>query len=328
MKKTVWVLIDNRMGSVGQARGVAQELDGEVFESQEKKIVYNQFAGLPNWVKGVSLIGVEKESKKTLVPPYPDVVISASRRTATVARYIKKKSGGKTKIVQLLHPGNSGLEDFDLIFLPEHDADRRKVTKNTIFTVGCPHRINEKSLKEAKAKWEEKFANLPKPLTTVIVGGSIKGKPFSLDNARKLIDDVITFKNQIGGSVLITTSNRTGKEAQELIMNRLRESGLPKYTYLWGDKSENPYIGFLAMADNVIVTGESVSMCSEACGTGKPVFIFAGEKWLTPKHYRFIKSLYDGKYATALDEKNAAFKPKGGRLNAAKDVAEKILEIV
>jgi hypothetical protein len=37
--------------------------------------------------------------------------------------------------------------------------------------------------------------------------------------------------------------------------------------------ADNPYLGFLALADSIIVTGDSVSMLIEACVTGKPVHI-------------------------------------------------------
>ncbi|MDR1693913.1 MAG: mitochondrial fission ELM1 family protein [Lactobacillaceae bacterium] len=323
MSKKVWLLLDNRMGSVGQARGVAQAMDKNIFEIEEKSISYNGFARLPNWLKGVSLIGVAENSRKEIKPPFPDVVISASRRTAPIARYIKRKSKGETKIIQLLHPGNSGLGDFDLLFLPEHDKDK-KSTLRTIYTKGSPHRVTEVSLTEAREKWTKVFKDLPRPLTALIIGGSIGGKEFSMENAKKLAQEVKAFKNKIGGSLLTTNSKRTGKEPEKVIMSEIKN--IPSYDYLWGNKGDNPYLGFLACADNIIVTGDSVSMCSEACGTGKPVFIFSGENWLTPKHYRFIQSLFDGGYATKLSSENSNFK-SSGKLNPANEVAEKIKEL-
>ena len=128
-------------------------------------------------------------------------------------------------------------------------------------------------------------------------------------------------KEKTGGSVLITTSRRTGEKAEKVIMNALQ--GIPSYTFLWGEKKENPYMGYLACADNIVVTGDSVSMCCEACGTNKPVFVFTGKKWLTRKHIRFVASLYKNGYAVALKERNLEFKPKKA-LNAAVDAAQHI----
>jgi uncharacterized protein len=43
--------------------------------------------------------------------------------------------------------------------------------------------------------------------------------------------------------------------------------------FRWGEPGENPYLGFLAMADAIVVSADSVSMVSEACAADAPVFI-------------------------------------------------------
>ena len=319
MVKTLWSLMDNRRGSVGQALGIIGALDAKDFQITEKNLVYNRFAALPNWLRGRSLFGLTSESQKLISAPYPDYVISISRRTAPVARYIKKMSP-KTKLIQLMHPGNTGLEDFDLVIVPEHDRNK-KHTANVRYIIGCPHRITPQYLSVAKEKWQDKFAELPKPLTAVIVGGAIKKKPFTEENALALGEAIKGFKQKTGGSILITTSRRTGSEAEKIIMDALKD--IPQYTFLWGDTSENPYEGFLACADNIIVTADSVSMCCEATGTGKPVYLFVGS-WLTPKHFRFADSLLKNKCAVLLGEaENTSFTPQKS-LNAAAEIAEMI----
>lgn len=322
MTKTMWALFDDRRGSVGQAMGVISALDND-FKIIEKKINYNKFAALPNWLRGRSLLGLTSESKEQISAPYPDYVLSISRRTAPVARYIKKQSS-RTKIIQLMHPGNSGLNEFDLIVVPEHDKNK-KTTKKVHYIIGCPHRITNQYLQEAKSKWEEKFAHLPHPLTAVIVGGAIKKKPFSKENAKALGAAIKELKQKIGGSILITTSRRTGKEAEQIIMNEIKE--IEQFTYLWGDTSENPYSGFLACADNIVVTADSVSMCCEATGTGKPIYLFTGKDWLTPKHQRFANSLIETKCAILLDDMHAATFIPENSFNAANEVAELIRKL-
>ena len=102
---------------------------------------------------------------------------------------------------------------------------------------------------------------------------------------------------------------------------------IPQFAYLWGDTSENPYSGFLACADNIIVTGDSVSMCCEATGTGKPIYLFSGKNWLTPKHQRFVASLCNTGCAALLDTSSVAdFKPNKS-VNAAAEVAELIAKL-
>ncbi|MBR2299541.1 MAG: mitochondrial fission ELM1 family protein [Alphaproteobacteria bacterium] len=319
MKKVLWVLIDNRMGSVGQARGIIQQLNDNHFDIIEKKIEYTKLSGLPNFVRGRTLMGLTQDSKKLFKAPWPNMVLSISRRTVPVARYIKKENP-QTQLIQIMHPGETGLDEFSLVLLPEHDKDK-PFRKSFRYLIGAPHRVTPKVLDEAEAKWAETFKDLPKPLTAVIVGGAIKDRPFTLENAKGLADKILDFKKKIGGSILITTSRRTGENAQKLIMEALKD--IPAHTFLWGDKNENPYLGYLACADNIIVTGDSVSMTSEACGTSKPVFVFEGKSWLTKKHYRFIHALYENRYAAPLDMRYINFKPNSS-LNAAIDAAREI----
>lgn len=177
-----------------------------------------------------------------------------------------QKKHPETKLVQLGHIGRTGIKDFTFIFAPEHDKNKFNAP-NIHYTVGCPHFVTREKLDSAYQKWHDKFSTLPHPVTAVIIGGAIKKHPFSLENAEQLAFAVKNLKKKEGGSLLITTSRRTGTAAEEKIMSTL--NAFPHYAYLWGTKDENPYLGFLACADNIVVTGDSVSMCSEATATGK-----------------------------------------------------------
>ena len=50
---------------------------------------------------------------------------------------------------------------------------------------------------------------------------------------------------------------------------------MPAHVFRWRSGApDNPYWGYLALADAFVVTGDSISMLAEACATGKPVFVF------------------------------------------------------
>ena len=318
MKKTIWLLLDNRIGSKNQALGIAHYLDENKFNIIIKNIEYNKLASLPNFIRQNTLLGITKSSKELLTSPFPDFVLSSTRRTAPVARYIKKQNP-TTKLIQLIHIGRSGLNDFELIFVPEHDKHKTK-SNNIRYTVGAPHFITQEKLDDAKQKWQNKFSHLPHPITALIVGGAIKKHPFSIENAKKLAFAVKKLKEKEGGSLLITTSRSTGLDAQNEIMSILDD--IPNYNYLWGSKDENPYLGFLACSDNLVVTGDSVSMCCEATATHKPLRIFTSPNWLTPKHLSFVKSLYDSGYAQDIEKEQSYTVNPNSNLNVAKDIAE------
>jgi len=106
------------------------------------------------------------------------------------------------------------------------------------------------------------------------------------------------------GSVLATTSRRTGDAASEALAARL--SGVPHRLFRWGDTEPNPYRGFLAWADAVVATGDSVSMLSEALATTGPVFI-ADPGGLGPRHRALHTSLYAAGQARPMTPDPALF---------------------
>lgn len=322
MKKNIWLLLDNRIGSRHQAEGIASFLDTTKFNIITKEIEYTKWASLPNIIRGKTLLGLTKECKQRLIAPFPDLVISATRRTAPVARWIKKQSN-TTKLIQLLHIGRIGIKDFSLIFAPEHDK-HKGTADNIHFTIGSPHAITTEKLEKAQKEWAETFKNLPHPITAVVIGGSIKKRLFTLTHAEQLANQIKQLKDTEGGSLLITTSRRTGLDAENKIISHLKD--IPNYLYLWGNKGKNPYLGFLSCADNLIVTGDSVSMCCEATATKKPLRIFTGD-WLTKKHLRFVNSLCANGYATYLNAMEQNTEQKTNNLNVAKEIADIIAKL-
>lgn len=322
--KTIWVLADDRAGNTAQALGTAEAVGAEIIV---KKVRYTGAVVLPNVLRGASTIGITPETLAEIKEPFPDVAIAAGRRAAPLLRYIKKRSGGKTKIVQIMFPGSFGLSDFDLVVLPGHDGCK-SVRPNIMRTTGAPHRITPERLAAEKEKWAGVFESLPAPRIALIVGGATKDKPFTAEMAKDLAARSVALSQALGGgSFLVTTSRRTGEVQEKIIRDALPD---PKFFYGWGNKEiENPYFGFLALADHIIVTGDSVSMCSEACAAGAPVYIYAPSGTVGKKHALLHRELYEKGYAVELTENPvpvAAGEPK--RLNAAWDVAARIKEMI
>lgn len=316
MTNEVWLLADDRAGNVNQLLGVAEQL-GLPFE--QKKIVYSKWAALPNWLQGAGLIGVTPQTKEQLKPPYPRLVIGAGRRVFPIARYIKKMSGGETKIVQLMNPGAAGFKEADLVVIPMHD-DYKGTAQNVMRTLGAPHRVTKEKLAQEQKKWRETFQKYPEPRLSVIVGGATKRAPFTVEMAQNLAAHVLALNP---GSVLVTTSRRTPADVVAVLKNAFPKE--TTYFYQFGDSGENPYFGLLAWGGQIVVTGDSMSMCSESCASGVPVYIFAPKGTMGKKHMRFHEQLYRSGYATALGSGQIAF---GGSLNAAEDIAQKIKSIL
>lgn len=313
---TVWVLADDRAGNVAQALGVAEAL---AWPFDKKDIAYTGWARLPNWLRGASLRGLTPASQDALMGPWPDVVIAAGRRTAPVARWIKRQNNGKTFLCQVMWPGGSGAADFDLIAVPTHD-DLSPVHRNVVRITGAPHRVTEAKLAIEATRWAPRLEALKKPLVALVVGGSTKNRTFTVEMARELAEQASAVAKDMGGTLVVTTSRRTGDEPARALLEALPQAG---HVFRWTPEatpSDNPYFGYLALADAIIVTGDSVSMVSEACASPAPVYVYAPPALIAPKHQRLLKHLYGLGMAEAL-ENRSSYAWEHPPLNAASEIA-------
>ncbi len=122
----------------------------------------------------------------------------------------------------------------------------------------------------------------------LLVGGPVHGSDMEPARAHGLARSVARVAGALGGSVLASTSRRTGREASDALAAGL--GSVMHLLYRWGEPGENPYLGFLAAADAVIVTADSLSMLSEACSTSVPVYVALPEL-AGARHRRFVARL-------------------------------------
>jgi uncharacterized protein len=267
----VWLLTSFRAGDNAQILGLAEAL-GWPFEV--KQLAFRRTEFITNRLLGSTLAGVIAERSSALAPPWPDLVISAGRRNEPVARWIQeqaRRSPGSQR-VRLVHLGRPWADPhhFDLIVTtPQYRVPPRA----NVLTIGAPlHRITASRLAGAQVLWEPKLASLPRPWVAILVGGN--SPPYILDAgmARDLARQANSLARKTGASLLVTTSPRTARDAAAALRQAIER---PCYFHEWTpDPETNPYLGFLALADEFIVTGESMSMAAEACSTGKPVHLF------------------------------------------------------
>ena len=186
----IWILADDRAGNVNQLLGIVEALD---LPYERKDICYNKWIHLPNFLRGATFIGITKESKEGLVAPYPELVLSAGRRSFPVALALKKLSGGKTKIVQLMNPGKLEEKKADLLILPQHD-NYSGHAPNVMQVLGTPHRVTPEKLAHEKKHWAPLLKKYPEPRISVLVGGATKDKSFTLAHAKQLVKSIKNLK--------------------------------------------------------------------------------------------------------------------------------------
>ena len=64
---------------------------------------------------------------------------------------------------------------------------------------------------------------------------------------------------------------------------------------------QNPLNDMLSFSDEIVITGDSVSMISEACQYKKPIRIYYGKDICSDKHIFFCKQLIKEGYAFPFD---------------------------
>jgi uncharacterized protein len=261
----VWVLTDGRPGHDHQALGVAEALG---WPFAVRQIEYGPLARLPNLLLGRSMRALTPRSRSAFLPPWPDLVIAAGRRTAPLGRWLKRRNA-RALLVQLMWPGSG--RDLDLIAVPEHDriADRPGIIR----TLGTPHRVTAVRLAAAAARLAPCLATLPRPRVACLVGGARRDMPFTPADAAAFALRVSRLAQDRGGSLLVATSRRTGSACEDALARSL---DAPHLLNRFGSGDEL-YLAMLGSADAVVVTADSASMCSEACATGRPVFLDAAQ---------------------------------------------------
>ena len=262
-EKTAWVLTEGMAGMVTQAVGLAEAV-GLPF-AEKTVALQAPWRWLPPrfWPPGI--LGIAGNDD-TLSPPWPELVVSCGRKAIGPAREIKRRNDGRTFIVHVQNPHVSP-QAFDAIVVASHD---RFAGSNVIETRGALHRVTPERLRQAGAEYAAALAGLPRPFTTVLVGGPNAVYRVTPDVMADFAERLAAFSRDIGGTLLVTPSRRTGAENEAVLRKTLQGTG----AVIWDGVGGNPYFGYLAHADQIIATCDSVSMVSEACATGKPVYVY------------------------------------------------------
>ncbi|SLN74299.1 mitochondrial fission ELM1 family protein [Oceanibacterium hippocampi] len=265
-----WVISEGRPGIENQCLGLAEALArtapaGTGLEIVTKRIrIAPPWRWLPHrfWPEPLRCLGPQGDR---LAPPWPDLLICAGRVSVAPSLAVKAASGGLCQAIRLERPYGSGAA-FDLVVTPAHD---RYEGSNVLHSSGALNRVRPDLLSAAAREFAALAESLPTPLTAVLIGGDSKAYRMTPESLRDLAAGLRAACEANGGGLLITGSRRTPPAA----MAAFREAigGLPHY--LWDGSGANPYYGFLGLAETIVTTCDSVSMLSEACATGKPVYV-------------------------------------------------------
>jgi uncharacterized protein len=270
----VWVLDDPQ--GPGQALGIAERL-GVPF--RRLPLAWNWLSRLAVLSPRGSLVGLAMPARleqglslparrglelDLAADPGPALTISSGGRSATVALWLKQRFGCRS--VHCMRPAFRGAA-FDLLVIGQHETPPLRA--RTVQVLGVPHRISPFALRQAWEFWNERLEHMPRPRVALLVGGPEPEMSPAL--AHRMARRIAALVSARGGSVAAFSTRTTGAEATEAMVAGLASTF--NLVFRHGEPGENPYVGFLALADAIVVTADAVTMVSEACAANAPVFL-------------------------------------------------------
>jgi hypothetical protein len=312
---TAWAVTSGEAGMRTQARGLAEASADRVVE---KTVILRA----PwRWSPALARRPLSRlePSGDRLDPPWPDLIITCGRRSAPLALAVRSESRGRTVAVHIQDP-RLPLRDFDLIVALNHDRLAR--APNVIATATAMHDVTPRRLDEAADAWRRRLAPLGRPLAGVLIGGSTRRRAFGPRESAKLIDGLERLRREAGAGLAISPSRRT----PPLVLEALGKAfGTDPRVFLWDRTGDNPYLGILAASDRLVVTGDSVSMVSEAVATPHPVEVFDPD---SDRHERFLEQLLAVGRVRRFEGDPSPPSVGSGPINATLEVAARVRHIL
>lgn len=262
---TVWAVTEGHTGTENQARGVAEALIG----SGPGAVVVKRISirapwrWLPPALWPLPPIALGRAGD-ALEPPWPDVLISCGRRAAAPNLAVRKRSSGATLSVHIQRPYMPS-DRFDLVVAPRHDDLHGT---NIHVTRAAVHRVTAERL-AAGRRDAAGCADRVRHAVTVLIGGSNRRHRFTEAIAARFGDRLAALCRRRPIDLRLTPSRRTHPAIVRTLAEKLAGTGAE----IWDGSGDNPYFAWLAIADTIVVTWDSVSMTSEALATGKPVYV-------------------------------------------------------
>ncbi len=242
---------------------------------------------------------LSKNSFDQIVRAKTNYVISCGSSIAGVNYLLSKDC--RAKSIAILNPGLLPYKKFDLVVLPQHDFTPRKARqRNVAFTNAALNLIDEEYLESQTKLLLNRFSHLKsktKVTLGLFIGGDSKNVYLEEPQIKILVNQIKQVLKELNAQVLVTTSRRTPATIEQLLQRELKKSlECPLLILASKDNVPETVGGILGLSDIVIVSGDSISMISEAASSGKKTIVFLprvrqSSLAKSNKHMKFIDNL-------------------------------------
>ena len=239
------------------------------------------------------------DSYMELTQKYADIIVGCGSNVSGVNRLLKIENNARN--LAILDPGVLLRNKFDVVVMPKHDFDktRGKKDENIVVTDLAPNTIET----------FPKINSDERKCIGLLFGGDNPHFCFTGKLAGKVVKGVKNVCEEEGALSYVTTSRRTPKVAEEKLAEELEnDSHCIEFISGKNDTDEYTVEKILKRSYVVIVSGESISMVSEAVSSGRKVLVFMPEKRVekVTKYEKFLKNLSDKGYIKLIEPDNVA----------------------
>lgn len=279
-----WVISDGRRGIENQALGLAESLS-RARALDIKRCAIDNTGAFKAATPRMQFTLRAKPSDYRLMPPYPQIAIGCGRQA--IAPLLSIKAAAPDTFTCYIQDPHIDPAQFDLVIAPEHD---NLAASNVETMIGAPNRITRELIIKATVAFKSQLEVLPMPRIAMLIGGTSKTHKLTKPQHDIHIKAAMDGLNN-GYSLMITASRRTPDWA--MADYRKLASHHENIWFYDGAQPDNPYFAFLGGADIILVTEDSTNMLTEACATGKPVFILPMERKSVSGKAGKFQHLYD-----------------------------------
>ena len=207
-----------------------------------------------------------------------DFIISCGSSIAGINNLLSRD--GSAKSIVVLKPGLLSYGRFDLVVLPQHDEPKRKKGPNIFaITHAAPNLVMSQYLQEQSQALLLRYSHLKDNLKAKIglfIGGESKTVYLSERQIKILICQIKEVVKEINMDVLVTTSRRTPERIEQMLFKEFKKhSSCPLLILANRENVPEAVGGILGLSDIVVVSGDSLSMVSEAASSGKTTIVFS-----------------------------------------------------
>lgn len=322
--RKVVILSDGKAGHLRQAQAVVNTVVSCQLSAVSQTI---EIKFKNKFLKSLALLGkalgmdlwefcLENDCYQDLRRAYADMVISCGGALSGINLWLAKENLAKS--VSVMRPQWARSAKFDLVIIPQHDRPSRR--KNIISTLGALNLIDEDYLKEESDKLKLNIlGRINKTTVGLLLGGDNKKSELTPRIVGEAVSGLKQVCLDLDWDMLATTSRRTGADVEGLVKKELERFDKCRLLVIANERNIPEAVGgILGVSDFIVVSGESVSMVSEAVSSGKYVLVFRPKaKGLCPgaKYLLFLDNLEREGYVYIVEPIGLAEKIKELSLN-------------